>query len=103
MRGSVGRLLTRARARGLGAHCPLWQGWSESTHVSRLGLRFLIGLRFLFGEGADVIYEIPVFFGLDPVAFRRHVLTAFLDNVEEFAVGAAFKTGGVSEVGDLKL
>ena len=62
------------------------------------GLRFLLGVGHLLGEGADVVDQVPIFFGLDPRTFGRHVVVSVFDDVEDLAVGAVFEGGGVGEV-----
>jgi hypothetical protein len=42
-------------------------------------------------------------FGLDAIAFGRHVVVASLDDVEEFAVGAVFEPRRIGEVGDFQI
>jgi hypothetical protein len=51
---------------------------------------FLVGVGVLFGEGADVVDQVPILFDLNTLTFGRHVLVASLDDVEDLAVGAIF-------------
>src|ERR1039458_3857550 len=66
-------------------------------------IRLWLLLGWRLGEGADVIDQVPVFFGLEAGAFGGHILMAVFDDVEDLAVGTVFESGGIGEVGDLQL
>src|SRR5208337_1572131 len=68
--------------------------------------RLLVGGWLLSGQGSDVVDQVPEFPGPGATAFRRHVVVAVLDDIEEFAVVAvdllAFSEGlgsGLHRVG----
>src|SRR5208337_4225762 len=65
--------------------------------------RLLVGGWLLSGQGSDVVDQVPEFPGPGATAFRRHVVVAVLDDIEEFAVGAVFEKRRIGEVGGLDL
>jgi hypothetical protein len=65
------------------------------------GLRF--GGAVAFQLGADLVNQIAELFGLDAIAFWRHVAMASLEDIEKLAIGAIFGTRGIDEVGDFQI
>jgi hypothetical protein len=60
-------------------------------------------LRLFLGEGADEVYDVPDFVGLQAAFFARHFAFAIVNDVVDVAVGQDFQRGGVAEIVKLQV